>query len=391
MEECEDNEIVMENKFVIMLNEFKLDVFQPVQLIIKYDYTIFSKQGFRTTTPIQVYPNKNEEYKIRDAYNEYKIIMNQTDMKIALDSNPFKIRFCNKNAQLGEATADLSKLFSPEAEDMRYGKRYWQDFPIIGMNNEENIGYINCTFVLEREICILCKSCNLHFKISAILKHVKNKASCKLDHTDEDIESLENQSAVRIKEKRNIRERKKYDPKKQSEKNKKYYNPAKRAERHRKILKQETENKARELETAKKRIFEGTKKNLEKQATEKNFHEFQRKKSYLDEGKSILGWNQILIPENIETKYESFEHKIFNLQSKLERKIDETSTFIDDSPNLTLSYEIKEIWNKMKEKIKRDWQKLGAQMDQEFRGDAKDLGASEKGIEEKFNSISFYL
>ena len=156
-------------------------------------------------------------------------------------------------------------------------------------------------------------------------------------------------------------------------------------------MKQETENKARELETAKKRIFEGTKKNLEKQATEKNFHEFQRKKSYLDEGKSILGWNQILIPENIETKYESFEHKIFNLQSKLERKIDETSTFIDDSPNLTLSYEIKEIWNKMKEKIKRDWQKLGAQMDQEFRGDAKDLGASEKGIEEKFNSISFYL
>ena len=148
------------------------------------------------------------------------------------------------------------------------------------------------------------------------MKHVKNKASCKLDYTDEDIESLENQSAVRIKEKRNIRERKKYDPKKQSEKNKKYYNPAKRAERHRKTLKQETENKARELETAKKRIFEGTKNNLEKQATEKNFHDFQRKKSYLDEGKSILWWNQVQIPENIETKYESFEHKIFNLQSK---------------------------------------------------------------------------
>ena len=387
-----NNETPMSNKFVIILSELKLDVSWPIQLIIKYDYSIFSSKTFTTGKPIQAQPSKEiQDYKIPDGYREYTIMMTQTEMKIALNSNPFKIRLCHNNLQFGKATADLSKLFSPDADNMRYGKRYEQDVPIFGMNDEDIIGTISCTFVLETEICIPCKSCGIHFKASAILKHVRNKKDCRSTYTDEDIVSLQQQSTVRIKEKRNIRDWMKYNPEKRAKKHAKYYNPVKRAERHLKNLEQEKENKNRELETTRKRIFEETKKNMEKEATKKNFDEFERKKNYFQEAKYVLGWDQSSIPEEIEAKIESFEEKLFNLQSKLDHKIDKTSTFINNSTNLTLSNEIKDIWTKMKEKVKRDWQKLGIAMDQEFREGARQFGASDDTINNKFSSLCSYL
>ena len=102
-------------------------------------------------------------------------MMNTTQLKMALNSNPFNIKLCHNTLQFGKATADLGKLFSPEAENMHYGKRYRLDVPIFGMNDEDNIGAIDCIFVLETEHCILCKSCGVHFKLSAILKHVLAK------------------------------------------------------------------------------------------------------------------------------------------------------------------------------------------------------------------------
>ena len=90
--------------------------------------------------------------------------------------------------------------------------------------------------------------------------------------------------------------------------------------------------------------------------------------------------------EEIEDKLTQFELKVFELQSKLENKIEKTSAFIDDS-NITSLFETKDIWSKMKGKVLRDWQKLGNSMDQDFVDLAKQCGASDETIESKF--ISF--
>ena len=106
-----------------------------------------------------------------------------------------------------------------------------------------------------------------------------------------------------------------------------------------------------------------------------------------DNAKEALFWNKELIPESIESKIEEFEHKVFALQSKLENKIEQTSSIIDDMCNSNLSIQdlqtskdIKEIWEKIKGKIFKDWVKLGKGMDQDFREAAKQLGASDETV-----------
>lgn len=53
--------------------------------------------------------------------------------------------------------------------------------------------------------------------------------------------------------------------------------------------------------------------------------------------------------------------------------------------------EIKEIWAKMKGKIDRDWQKLGVEMDEKFKYAAKQLGAPDETIKNKFSPLNIYL
>ena len=128
------------------------------------------------------------------------------------------------------------------------------------------------------------------------------------------------------------------------------------------------------------------------------FQEYDKKKKYFDNAKEALFWNKELIPESIESKIEEFEHKIFALQSKLEDRIEQTSLVIDDMcdsnqsiQDIHSSKEIKEIWDKMKGKIFKDWVKLGKGMDQDFREAAKQLGASIETVENKFSSLGQYL
>ena len=78
-----------------------------------------------------------------------------------------KIQFCNKIIPFAKAKADLGQLLTPDAENLRYGQRYRQNIPIFGISNgNEILGTIKGTFILEREKCILCKSCNTHFRPS---------------------------------------------------------------------------------------------------------------------------------------------------------------------------------------------------------------------------------
>lgn len=378
------------HKFIIILKTIKLDVPWPVQLIIKYNNGILSHKTFSTEEPIQIKPKDDQEHWI-PGYDEYEVKMNQIDLGIALDTNPLKIKFYNNKTQFGKATAELSKLLTPDAEDMRYGKRYRQDVPIFGLNNDEELmGTINCIFVLKQEECITCKSCNVPFKPSTILKHVKGNKDCKGIYGKEGLEYLEEQSAVRKREMRNIRNWIKYDPSKRAELHSKYYNPTIRAERHKKNKEADREKQSKELKTMKETALKTSKESMEKDATESNFLQFKRKKIYIQKAKTSMFWDQKSCSQEIEDKLEAFELKMFELQSKLDKKIEKTSAFINDS-NLTSLFEIKNIWGKMKEKILRDWQKFGKSMEEDFFDFAKQSGLSEETVQSKFSSFQSYL
>ena len=108
MDEIEDsdtisptNDSMMANKFVVSLNTICLDVSKPVQLIIKYDYSIFSTKPCTTGYPFQISPSKSEDFKIpTGGYKEYEFIMKKSEMKIALDLTPLALNIFDKKEQL---------------------------------------------------------------------------------------------------------------------------------------------------------------------------------------------------------------------------------------------------------------------------------------------------
>ena len=401
MDEIEDsdtisptNDSMMANKFVVSLNTICLDVSKPVQLIIKYDYSIFSTKPCTTGYPFQISPSKSEDFKIpTEGYKEYEFIMKKSEMKMALDLTPLVLNIFDKKEQLGKASADLSKILSPEAENMPYGLRYRRDYPIIGVGGNI-IGSINCTFVLEREECVQCKSCDDHFKPSVILKHVKGNKDCRPYFSKKDLEHLQKQSSDRKKKMRNIRNWKKYDPVKRAKLHAKYYNPNEAA-KHRRYLKVQKKQQKRKLKERNHRILIEAKKSMEKEASEKNLDAYADKKTYFKQAKQILSWEEVSIPDDIESNIESLKQNILVLRSRLKKKIKKTSTYVDGLNHKLItpksSMEIKEIWAKMKGKIDRDWQKLGVEMDKEFKNAAQQLGAPDETINYKFGPLNIYL
>ena len=134
-------------------------------------------------------------------------------------------------------------------------------------NGNEMMGTINSTFILEREKCILCKFCDVHFKPSNILKHAKGNNICKPYYGEKDLETLQTQSEERQREKRNIRNWMNYDPAKRAKLHSKYYNPTSRAEKHKKNVSAEKGKKQEKMEMKRKLILNESKKSMEKEAT----------------------------------------------------------------------------------------------------------------------------
>ena len=401
MDEFEDsdtispsNDSMMANKFVVILNTINLDVSKAVQLIIKYDYSMFSTKPCTTGYLFQISPSKGEDFKIgKKGFKKYEFIMKKSEMKMALDLTPLVFNIFDKKEQLGKAAADLSKILSPEAENMRFGLRYRSDYPIIGVSGNI-IGSLNCTIVLEREECVQCKSCDVHFKPSVILKHVKGNKDCRPYFAKKDLEHLQKQSSDRNKKMRNLRNWWKYDPVKRAKLHAKYYNPDEAA-KHRRYLKLQKKQQKRKLKERNQRILIEAKKSMEKEASEKNLDAYEDKKTYFKQAKQILSWEEVSIPDDIESNIESLKQNILVLRSRLKKKIEKTSTYVDGLNHKLLtprsSMEIEEIWAKMKGKIDRDWQKLGVEMDKKFKNAAKELGAPDETIDYKFGPLNIYL
>ena len=233
-EDSSSDESMESNKFVVMLKKIHLNIEKPVDCIIQYECSLFSAKI--TGKPFRIGPNGEEGHEIKGSigYNEYTIMSKESEIKTDLEDTPLQIKVFDQNNLLGTAIGDLSQLLGNDAERFPYGLRYKKEVHIFG-KDDDIIGTLDCCFVLEKEECICCKSCNEFFKQSAILRHVKCNKECGETYSDEDIKALEEKAAERKKKMRNIRDKRKYDPVKRAERHHKYYDPVKRAQNHEKM------------------------------------------------------------------------------------------------------------------------------------------------------------
>ena len=135
------------------------------------------------------------------------------------------------------------------------------------------------------------------------------------------------------------------------------------------------------------------KKRREEIVRKTNFDEMTNKKIYFKRAKEMLCYEQSICMSK-DTKYFiiSFKARIKALYKKMDGKIDETSDILNDFNMKTFlgetSRTIELAWNKMNDKVMRDWHKLGVKMNLALKAVAKDQGLSEESIDFKFNSIN---
>ena len=134
------------------------------------------------------------------------------------------------------------------------------------------------------------------------------------------------------------------------------------------------------------------KKRKEEIVRKTNCDEMRNKKIYFKRAKDMLCYEQsICMSKDAKYFIISFKAQIKALYKKMDKKIDETSEILNDFNMKTFfgetSRTIELAWNKMNDKVLRDWHKLGVKMDLAFKDVAKDQGISEDSIVLKFNSI----
>ena len=192
---------IVEHKFVVSLNEIKLDIDKPVECIIKYEYNLFCSYEV-CTQPFSLHQEDSNFQAIpQDCRPEQNFFISTPKIKEHLKSYPLKIRVYDKDILLGNSTMELCKVYSSEADKMWFGLRYMGDAAIIGSNDYE-IGRIKFLFVLETQDCIECKYCNEYFKESAIRKHAIHNKKCNIYYTEEDLKSLEDMANERRRHRR---------------------------------------------------------------------------------------------------------------------------------------------------------------------------------------------
>ena len=266
---------IVEHKFVVSLDEIKMDIDQPVECIIKYEYNLFCSYEVRTQ-PFSLHQEDSNFQAIpRDCHPQQNFFISTPKIKDHLESYPLKIRVYDKDVLLGNSTLELCKVYSSEADKMWFGLRYMGDAAIIGSNDYE-IGRIKFLFVLETQDCIECKYCNEYFKESAIRKHAIHNKKCNIYYTEEDLKSLEDMANERRRHRRSQKHKNTYDPDKRSkihkDTKKQKHDTIKRREKYKK------EKAKKEEEAREKDIIRKDKYDKEKWAKERNQTQFDQTK-----------------------------------------------------------------------------------------------------------------
>ena len=138
------------------------------------------------------------------------------------------------------------------------------------------------------------------------------------------------------------------------------------------------------------------KKRKEEKVRKTNCDEMKNKKNNFIKAKDMLCYEQsICMSKDVKYFIISFKAQIKALYKKMDKKIDETSEILNDYNMKTFigetSRTIELAWNKMNDKVMRDWHKLGVKMDLAFKAVAKDQGVSKESIDFKFNSIDAHV
>ena len=263
---------IVEHKFVVSLNEIKLDIEKSVECIIKYEYNLFCSYEVCTQPFSLLQEDSNFQAIPQDCCPQQNFFISTLKLKEHLKSYPLKIRVYDKDILLGNSTMELCKVYSPEADKMWFGLRYMGEAAIIGSNDNE-IGRIKFLFVLETQDCIECKYCNEYFKESTIRKHAIHNKKCNIYYTEEDLKFLEEMANKRRRQRRSQKHKNTYDPDKRSKIHKDTYDPKKQKhdtiKRREKYIKEKAYEKV-EKETARKETLIKYKDSAEINAKERN-------------------------------------------------------------------------------------------------------------------------
>ena len=320
---------VVDHKFVILFRKIKLILDKPIECSIMYEYDLFSSNEVWTRSFTINAEDSNSQEIPSNCCPEYQFSTSNPKIKEHLNSNPLKVQVFDKDTPLGNATIDLGRLFSPEADKMWFGLRYMVETPIFGIDNlnTNEIGKIESFVVLETEDCIKCKYCNEYFKETTIKKHAIHNKKCNICYTDEDFKSLEDMAKERLKKRRSQRHQNTYKP---EERAKKYKNdpknpkhdPAKRRASFEKerIKAKEEEKKWRELE--REDVVDGFKKDEEIHARAFNQENFEMTKLHFKEDcQRIEG--KVAFPAYLSMEKERLIHDMEDLYKVLEEEIDD--------------------------------------------------------------------
>ena len=237
----EADELLLKCKFAVDLISIQLNLKRPIQCTIKYRYKLFYGKSI-CTEKFTAFPDMDEGQKIPDSgyYDDLiRSSVKESELKDYLKNNELMIRVYDDEMIVGTARVDLMKFFDEESPK-GCQRSFFEKVSISKEDesevseNEEEIGTIECYFVLVTEEYTKCKSCNLNFLKTSIINHVKRTKTCMTNHTNDDMIDLQALSKEVQKKKRNDRDRAKYNSETRALKHTKSYNPEKRALKHKK-------------------------------------------------------------------------------------------------------------------------------------------------------------
>ena len=220
--EC--NEILMEHKFVVIVESITLKDEKLTECTIRHNYPLFGNRKFISSTFSLEFGSKGDEENESDMWEHIVKPRDLTEADVTkfLKENPFEIQLYTGVNYLGNAKIQLSRIYDPTSQGitLKYQKSFKEKLEIKS-KNDASIGTIEFFFVLATEKCIRCKgrTCKTEIlKMSTALKHISKSKSCKKEYTADDILALRSESKKRKHENEINRQREKYDPKKRAEK-----------------------------------------------------------------------------------------------------------------------------------------------------------------------------
>ena len=241
--------VILEQKLVLSLDEIRMNLESDVEISIKYNYSLFGTMEHQSP-PFFVSSIVDENQKISAAcgYWEHIIPLTKSEQEVEnfLKEEPLQIELYEDNKCIGTVSVDLRNLIKNSPGGRKFAYEYFKlhELPIKS-SNMIDIGSLSGFCVLEKEECIICKSCNDTFKISTIQKHISHSKLCKIDYSTEEMNVLKSKSTERKNLKQSAREWKRYDPDKRAERHLKSYDKEKRAAKYKQKRDEMKEKKIR--------------------------------------------------------------------------------------------------------------------------------------------------